>query len=54
MRLAPQQQAADLDQIADLKGLKVRMMGNPLFVGTMNALGGTGVALGFDQVFSRM
>ena len=35
--------------IADLKGLKVRMMGNPLFVDTMNALGGNGVALGFDQ-----
>ena len=40
--------------IADLKGLKVRMMGNPLFVDTMNALGGNGVALGFDQVFSSM
>ena len=30
------------------------MMGNPLFVDTMNALGGNGVALGFDQVFSSM
>ena len=40
--------------MADLKGLKVRMMGNPLFVDTMNALGGNGVALGFDQVFSSM
>ena len=39
--------------IADLKGLKVRMMGNPLFVDTMNALGGNGVALGFDQSSAR-
>ena len=40
--------------MADLKGLKVRMMGNPLFIDTMNSLGGNGVALGFDQVFSSM
>ena len=40
--------------MADLKGLKIRMMGNPLFVDTMNALGGNGVAMGFDQVFSAM
>jgi tripartite ATP-independent transporter DctP family solute receptor len=40
--------------MADLKGLKVRMMGNPLFIDTMNALGGNGVALGFDQVFNSM
>src|SRR6266568_986613 len=40
--------------MADLKGLKVRILGNPLFVDTMNALGGNGVALGFDQVFSSM
>jgi TRAP-type C4-dicarboxylate transport system substrate-binding protein len=26
---------------ADLKGMKVRMMGNPIFVETMNAMGGT-------------
>ena len=40
--------------VEDLNGLKIRMMGNPLFVDTMNALGGNGVALGFDQVFSSM
>ena len=40
--------------IDDLKGLKIRMMGNPVFVDTMNALGGNGVALGFDQVFASM
>lgn len=40
--------------LADLKGLKIRMIGNPLFIDTMNALGGNGVAMGFDQVFSAM
>ena len=38
----------------DLKGLKIRMMGNPLFVDTMNALGGNGVAMGFDQLINAM
>jgi tripartite ATP-independent transporter DctP family solute receptor len=38
----------------DLKGLKIRMMGNPVFVDTMNALGGNGVAMGFDQLVSAM
>jgi tripartite ATP-independent transporter DctP family solute receptor len=38
----------------DLKGLKIRMMGNPVFVDTMNALGGNGVAMGFDQLVNAM
>jgi tripartite ATP-independent transporter DctP family solute receptor len=38
----------------DLKGLKIRMMGNPLFVDTMNALGGNGVAMGFDQLINGL
>jgi tripartite ATP-independent transporter DctP family solute receptor len=40
--------------IDDLKGLKIRMMGNPLFVDTMNALGGNGVAMGFDQLINAL
>jgi tripartite ATP-independent transporter DctP family solute receptor len=40
--------------IEDLKGLKIRMMGNPVFVDTMNALGGNGVAMGYDQVMSAL
>jgi tripartite ATP-independent transporter DctP family solute receptor len=40
--------------IEDLKGLKIRMMGNPVFVDTMNALGGNGVAMGFDQLINAM
>jgi tripartite ATP-independent transporter DctP family solute receptor len=43
-----------IKSIADLKGLKIRMIGNPLFIDTMNALGGNGVAMGFDQVYSAM
>jgi tripartite ATP-independent transporter DctP family solute receptor len=39
---------------ADLKGQKVRMMGNPLFVDTMNALGGNGIAMGYGEVFSAL
>src|SRR6266478_4020799 len=40
--------------IEDLKGQKVRVMGNPMFVDMMNALGGNGVAMGYDQVFSAL
>jgi TRAP-type C4-dicarboxylate transport system substrate-binding protein len=43
-----------IKQITDLKGLKVRVMGNPMFVDMMNALGGNGVAMGYDQVFSAL
>jgi len=39
---------------ADLKGLKVRMMGNPLFIDTMNALGGNGIAMGYGEVYSAL
>jgi tripartite ATP-independent transporter DctP family solute receptor len=38
----------------DLAGLKIRMMGNPIFVDTMNALGGNGVAMGFDQLINAL
>jgi tripartite ATP-independent transporter DctP family solute receptor len=40
--------------VADLKGLKIRMMGNPVFVDTMNSLGGNGVAMGFDQLVNAL
>ena len=39
---------------ADLKGVKVRMMGNPLFVDTMNAMGGNGISMGYGEVFSAL
>jgi tripartite ATP-independent transporter DctP family solute receptor len=40
--------------IDDLKGLKIRVIGNPMFVDMMNALGGNGIAMGYDQVFSAL
>jgi tripartite ATP-independent transporter DctP family solute receptor len=40
--------------VEDLKGLKIRMMGNPVFVDTMNSLGGNGVSMGFDQLVNAM
>jgi tripartite ATP-independent transporter DctP family solute receptor len=40
--------------VADLKGLKIRMMGNPVFVDTMNSLGGNGVAMGYDQLVNAL
>ena len=43
-----------INGIGDLQGLKVRVMGNPMFVDMMNALGGNGVAMGYDQVFSAL
>src|SRR5204862_8033041 len=43
-----------ISTIADLKGMKVRVMGNPMFVDMMNSLGGNGVAMGYDQVFSAL
>jgi len=43
-----------IKSMADLKGLKIRMMGNPIFVDTMNAMGGNGVAMGFDQLVNAL
>ena len=40
--------------IADLKGMKFRVMGNPMFVDMMTALGGNGVSMGYDQVFNAL
>ena len=43
-----------IKSIADLKGLKVRVIGNPMFVDMANALGANGVAMGYDQVLSAL
>jgi tripartite ATP-independent transporter DctP family solute receptor len=43
-----------IENIADLKGLKIRVMGNPMFVEMMTDLGGNGVAMGYDQVLSAL
>jgi tripartite ATP-independent transporter DctP family solute receptor len=38
----------------DLKGMKIRMMGNPIFVDTMNAMGGNGIAMGFNELYQAL
>src|SRR5687767_1540865 len=43
-----------ITSVEDLKGLKIRMMGNPVFVDTMNSLGGNGVAMGYDQLINAL
>ncbi len=43
-----------IKSIDDLKGMKFRVMGNPMFVDMMNSLGGNGVSMGYDQVFSAL
>ena len=39
---------------ADLKGQKIRMMGNPIFVETMNAMGGNGISMGFNELYTAL
>jgi tripartite ATP-independent transporter DctP family solute receptor len=43
-----------IKSMADLKGLKIRVIGSPMFVDMMTALGSNGVAMGYDQVFSAL
>src|SRR5579871_3756413 len=43
-----------IKSIEEIKGLKFRVIGNPIFVDMMNALGGNGVSMGYDQVFSAL
>lgn len=38
----------------DMKGMKIRVMGNPIFVDTSNAMGGNGVAMGYDQLINAL
>jgi tripartite ATP-independent transporter DctP family solute receptor len=41
-------------KMEDLSGLKIRTMGNPMFVDMMNAMGGNGVAMGYDQLINAL
>ncbi len=41
-------------KIEDLQGQKIRMMGNPLFVDTMNAMGGNGISMGHTEVYTAL
>jgi tripartite ATP-independent transporter DctP family solute receptor len=43
-----------IHNMEDLKGVKIRMMGNPLFVDTMNAMGGNGISMGMNELYSAL
>ncbi len=43
-----------IKSVADLKGMKIRVIGNPIFIDMANAMGGNGIAMGYDQVFSAL
>ena len=40
--------------ISDLKGMKIRVQGNPLFIDTINAMGGNGIAMATGEIFSAL
>lgn len=40
--------------ISDLKGMKIRVQGNPLFIDTVNAMGGNGIAMATGEIFSAL
>ena len=41
-------------KLEDLQGLKIRTMGNPMFVDMANAMGANGVAMGYDQLINAL
>ncbi len=40
--------------IEDLQGMKIRVIGNPLFIDTLNAMGAQGVAMDTAEIFSAL
>ena len=38
----------------DLKGMKIRVIGNPLFIDTLNAMGANGIAMDTGEIFSAL
>ncbi|MBD8475030.1 TRAP transporter substrate-binding protein [Pseudomonas sp. CFBP 8770] len=41
-------------QIGDLKGMKIRVQGNPVFIDTINQMGGNGIAMATGEIFSAL
>ncbi|MCV4290386.1 TRAP transporter substrate-binding protein [Pseudomonas capsici] len=41
-------------QISDLKGMKIRVQGNPVFIDTINDMGGNGIAMATGEIFSAL
>ena len=44
----------EVSKIEDISGLKIRVMGNPIFVDMMNAIGGNGISMGYDQLINAL
>ena len=40
--------------LEDLKGMKIRVQGNPMFIDTINAMGGNGIAMDTGEIFSAL
>lgn len=40
--------------LADLQGLKIRVMQNPIFVDMVNAMGGNGLSVAFNELYTAM
>ncbi|MBA1272198.1 TRAP transporter substrate-binding protein [Stutzerimonas azotifigens] len=40
--------------LEDLKGMKIRVIGNPMFIETFNALGANGIAMDTGEIFSAL
>ncbi|AOE61057.1 TRAP transporter substrate-binding protein [Pseudomonas corrugata] len=38
----------------DMHGMKIRVMGNPMFIETLNAMGGNGIAMDTGEIFSAL
>jgi len=43
-----------IEKLADLKGMKIRVQGNPVFIDTINAMGGNGIAMATGEIFSAL
>ena len=41
-------------EIADLKGMKIRVQGNPVFIDTINDMGGNGIGMATGEIFSAL
>jgi tripartite ATP-independent transporter DctP family solute receptor len=44
----------EVDSMDDIDGLKIRVMGNPIFVDMMNAIGGNGISMGYDELINAL
>nr|BFE96255.1 hypothetical protein GCM10020185_67910 [Pseudomonas brassicacearum subsp. brassicacearum] len=41
-------------KLEDMKGMKIRVQGNPMFIETINAMGGNGIAMDTGEIFSAL